>query len=154
MRLLPGLLVLVCFILFALTVASFGQKQIPAALFGGGEIASPGDWIPEENISVYPDQITIDVANPSWAKFTDTNSMEPFLDAESNAIEILPLDPELISVGDIIAYRTAAGSLIHRVVEKNYDQEGLYYRVKGDNNTLSDPLKVRYADITGVVVAI
>ncbi len=154
MRLLPSLLILICFTVISLAVVSFGQEQMPAALFGGAEVASPGNWIQEENISVYSDKVIINISNPLWAKFSDTNSMDPFLDAESNAIEILPPDPELIKVGDVIAYQTVSGTVIHRVVEKKYDERGIYFRVKGDNNTLTDPLKVRYSDITGVVVAI
>ncbi|MBI2146640.1 signal peptidase I, partial [Candidatus Woesearchaeota archaeon] len=41
-----------------------------------------------------------------------------------------------------------------RVIEKGVDDDGVYYLVKGDNNRFADPLKVRYADVVGVVVAV
>ena len=154
MRFRSYFILLFCFVFLSLVVFSFGEVQRPASFFGGNEISSPSDWILEENISVYPDKVVINIENPTWARFTDTNSMDPFFDAESNAIEILPADPHLIKVGDIIAYQTSLGTVIHRVVEKGHDEEGLYYQVKGDNNTLADPLKVRYSDVRGVVVAI
>ena len=118
------------------------------------ELSSPSDWIKEEQIKVYDDKVIFQVMNPTWAKFTNTNSMDPFIDESSHAIEILPEDPDLIEEGDVIAYETSFGIIIHRVIEKGKDDNGIYYVVKGDNNTLSDPSKVRFKDIKGVVVAV
>ncbi len=133
---------------------SFSDKQIPASFFGGQEVFSPGDWVKEDQIKVYKDKIILDVKNASWSGFTDTNSMDPFIDAEANAIEIMPLGPEAINVGDVISYQTSYGIIIHRVIEKGKDNKGIYYVVKGDNNRFKDPFKIRFPQVKGVVVAV
>jgi hypothetical protein len=125
-------------IMLSLGVISFSENgSIP--LFSSPELESPSNWIPEEAIKVYDDRVLFNVLNPTWAKFTNTNSMDPFLDEDSNAIEILPSDPDSIQVGDVISYQTSSGVIIHRVIGKGHDAMGLYYTVKGDNATFSDP---------------
>jgi len=126
-------------------------KQIPLSL-GGEELSSPTDWIKEEQIQVYEKRVIIDLEGAKWATFTNTNSMDPVLDETAHALEIPP--SENIEVGDIISYQTPYGIIVHRVVEKGIDEKGLYYLVKGDNNNLIDPFKVRFDDIVGVVVMI
>lgn len=141
-------------ILLSLAVLSATNKQIPGSFISGKEISSPGNWIDEEQIKVYQNRVVLEIPNTLWAGFTNTNSMDPFLDEQANAIEIKPTDPDSIDVGDVISYKTAYGTIIHRVVEKSLDEEGVYYLVKGDNNVFQDPFKVRFADVQGVVVAV
>lgn len=148
------LAVLLLLVLFSIAVISLKGKHIPASFFGGKELSSPSDWVKEEQIRVYENGIILDVKNASWANFTDTNSMDPLIDEQVNAIEILPEDADQINAGDIISYKTKYGIIIHRVIEKGEDEEGIYYIVKGDNNRLRDPFKVRFEDVKGVVVAI
>ena len=118
------------------------------------ELSSPSNWIKEDQIKVYNDGVVLDILNPTWAKFTNTNSMDPFIDEDSNAIEILPNNPNDINAGDVISYRSSSGVIIHRVIEKGFDDLGIYYIVKGDNNSIRDPFKVRFNDVEGVVVAV
>lgn len=142
-------------LIFLLSFISLGEKQINlSSLFNASEMPSPGDWIKENQIKVYKDRVVLEIDNPAWANFTDTNSMDPFLDEDSNTIEIKPEAPEQVNPGDIISYQTGEGIIIHRVVERGEDKEGLYYLVKGDNNSSQDPFKVRFKDIKGVVVAV
>jgi len=55
-------------------------------------------------------------------------------------------NPENIKVGDVIVYaKNASGvteDIIHRVVEINDTGGQKYYILKGDNNTIDDPVKV------------
>ena len=142
-------------LLFSLmALASLSPKQLPSS-FGSDnkEVSSPGNWIQPDQILVYQNRIILNIPDATWAEFTDTNSMDPLIDKDTNALEILPRGPEYINVGDIISYRTAYGTIIHRVIEKNQDEKGIYYVVKGDNNTSADPAKVRFEDVKGVVVA-
>lgn len=148
------LLILAVGILSFLSIFTLGERQIPAALFVAPDIPSPGDWVKEEQIKIYPNQIILDIKEARWTRFTDTNSMDPFLDAGSNGIEIIPDSPEKINAGDIISYQTNYGVIIHRVVEKGTDEQGIYYLVKGDNNPSVDPGKVRFEQVKGVLVAI
>ena len=141
-------------LVLSLTVISLSDKQIPAAFFGGHELVSPSNWIAEQQIKVYQDKIIIDVKDAIWAGFTNTNSMDPLIDENSHAVEIMPSGPEKIKVGDIISYQTEMGVIIHRVIEVGEDEQGIYYLLKGDNNKFRDPFKVRFSDVKGVVVAI
>ena len=120
------------------------------------ERISPSDHILENDVHVFSDRVVLDVDSPFWASFTDTNSMDPVIDAGANSVEASPKSPDEIAVGDIISFRTglASGTIIHRVIEKGEDDEGAYFITKGDNNPLQDPGKVRFEDIKGVVVAV
>ena len=138
----------------------FADAERPASLnilnSFSKEKQSPSDWIKENQIHVYKDRIVIDIEGAIWSRFTDTNSMDPLIDAESNGIEIAPESADDIKVGDIISYRSeyASGVLIHRVVEKGEDEKGIYFTVKGDNNNSADPGKIRFEQIEGVLVGI
>lgn len=118
--------------------------------------ASPSDWIKENQIMVFNSQVVLDLKNAEWATFTDTHSMEPVLSARANAIEVRPKSTDDIQVGDIISYESeyADGIIIHRVIEKNEDEQGVYFILKGDNNPYPDPGKIRFEQIQRVVVAI
>lgn len=139
----------VLLIIFSIMVFSFSDS-----LLASPERSSPGDWIKEEDIAVRNNQVIFKVLNPTWAKFTDTNSMDPFIDETSHAIEIIPDTPDKINVGDVISYQTSYGIIIHRVIDKGEDEKGIYFIVQGDNLQLRDPFKVRFPDIQGVVVAV
>ncbi|MBN1377139.1 hypothetical protein JW949_02260 [Candidatus Woesearchaeota archaeon] len=122
---------------------------------GPVERASPSDTIKPEQILVYNDRVVIDIQDAFWAVFTDTNSMDPVIDVEANAIEIKPKFPEDVITGDIVAYTSnyGEGVFIHRVIEKGEDSNGYYFIVKGDNVERSTE-KIRFDDIVGKVVAI
>lgn len=120
------------------------------------EVESPSDRIPESRIHVFSDKVVIDIEDASWASFTDTNSMDPFIDSGANSIEVKPESEDDINVGDVISFRTVLsdGIIIHRVVEAGEDSEGRYFITKGDNNPSVDPGKRRFEDIEGVVVGV
>lgn len=120
------------------------------------ERASPADRIKEDQIRVGREEVTISIKGAEWASFTDTNSMDPIIDSEAHAIEVIPQSEDDIQVGDIVAYESeyAEGSIIHRVAYKGEDESGTYFVMKGDNNPTSDPGKVRFSQIKRVVVAI
>jgi hypothetical protein len=122
----------------------------------GTEIASPMDRILEDQILVLKDKVVLNIQNAEWASFTDTNSMDPIIDAGANAIEVVPESEDEINVGDIVAYESdyAEGTIIHRIVYKGQDEKGTYFVIKGDNNPVSDPGKIRFEQIKKVVVAI
>lgn len=116
---------------------------------------SPWDRIPEQNIEMRSDGVFISLANPQWAVFADTNSMDPVFDQGHHAIQAIPQSEDEIHVGDIISYRSPMGfSVIHRVQKIGRDNNGWYAIVKGDNNPAPDPIKVRFDQITRVVVAL
>jgi hypothetical protein len=122
----------------------------------GEEIPSPMDRIREDQILVTNERIIINLKEAEWASFTDTNSMDPTIDAGAHAIEVIPASEDEIQPGDIVAYESeyAEGVIIHRVVYKGKDEKGTYFVLKGDNNPVNDPGKVRFEQIRKVVVAI
>jgi hypothetical protein len=120
------------------------------------ERASPYDHISENNIHVFRDEIKLDIQDAQWSSFTDTNSMDPFLDAGANGIEISPTSENDIHIGDVISYEPdfTDGIVIHRVIRTGNDNQGWYAITKGDNNPSNDPGKVRFNQINGILVAI
>jgi hypothetical protein len=117
---------------------------------------SPQDRIQEKDIRSYNMRILIEVENAIIARFTDTRSMEPILTKDANAIEIIPKDINDVKVGDIISYESkfSQGTIIHRVIDKDIDEQGLYFRTKGDNLNYDDPEKIRFNQIKRVLVGI
>ena len=130
------------------------DNDVQYAYGSGIERDSPQNWIPEQDIKVYNSGVVINVKNPEWARFADTNSMDPLFDEDANAIEIIPESVDDIEVGDIVSYKYNDISIVHRVVEKGIDEQGVYFIMKGDNNSDDDPYKVRFDQIQRVVVAI
>jgi len=137
--------------------SELSSLEKPLSLFQEGvERDSPNDWIKEDQINVYNDKVIINLKDAEWASFTDTNSMDPVIDEKANAIEIIPKSTDDIHVGDIISYKSeyADGTIIHRVIKTNSDEEGWYCIVKGDNNQNPDPGKIRFNQIKRVLIAI
>lgn len=120
------------------------------------EKASPNDWIKENQILVYSNQVILDIKNAEWSTFTDTHSMEPVISSRANAIQIKPKTSDDILIGDIISYESeyTDGIIIHRVIDKGIDEKGVYFIAKGDNNPTPDPEKIRFNQIKRVLVAI
>ncbi|MBI2147231.1 hypothetical protein HYU19_02010 [Candidatus Woesearchaeota archaeon] len=163
------LIILVSIALFASMLAgidiAIGQNsEYPSALpsafsalfFRNHEQQSPANRIAEENISVFPEQVVITLGRASWASYEDTNSMDPVLDDGAHGIEIPPASGESLKVGDIISFSTplADGLVVHRIIETGRDEQGWYARTRGDNNPAADPIRVRFEDIHGVLVAV
>ncbi len=146
-------ILLLSLLLISLTYISVAEKP-PLDQKNITKIQAPADRVTPDQIKVYPNQIVLNVKGASWASFTPTHSMNPVLDEHTNALEVKPQSPLDIHLGDIIAYTSNDGVIIHRVIEINSDAQGTYYIVKGDNNDIADPLKVRFTDIQGVVVAV
>ncbi|MBW2997661.1 signal peptidase I [Candidatus Woesearchaeota archaeon] len=123
---------------------------------GSPERLSPSDHIQESQIQIYDDKVVIATEGARWAAFTDTNSMDPFLDESSNSIEIAPKSPNDIKPGDIISYRSGITGylVVHRVISRDVDDHGVFYIVKGDNNPTQDPEKVRFEQVNGVLIGI
>ena len=119
------------------------------------EQLSPSDHIKADQIKVYQDKIVLNVKNAQWARLADTNSMDPVFDKEANVLQLIPEQASEIQEGDIISYKDVDGTrIIHRVVFKGVDSQGIYFIVKGDNNPVSDPGKIRFEQIDRVLFGI
>ena len=146
------------FILGWVASSVFGSINLrePSSLYTAPERFSPSDWVKEDQIKVYKNQIILDIQDASCSRFTDTNSMDPLLDAGSNGLEIMPQSAQQLNIGDVISYRSnySKGILIHRIVQIGKDTQGWYCRVKGDNVKVLDPGKIRFNQVEGVLVGV
>ena len=133
---------------------SFNLAQSPFA--ASKDRISPADHIKESQINVYKDKIVIDINNAIWARYTDTNSMDPLFDKGANGIEIAPGSQEDLHIGDIIAYNATwtDGVVIHRIIDIGNDEHGVYFITKGDNNPIQDPQPVRFSQVRYILIGI
>ena len=129
------------------------NNEIPFSVAVWWNSDAPGDWIDENQVKVYSDKIVIDIDGASLSKYADSGSMKPVLDRQSNGIRIVPKTENDIKVGDIVSYKNGNELIVHRVVEKSVDEEGVYFILKGDNNNYSDG-KVRFKDIKYVTIGV
>jgi len=112
----------------------------------GYQKKAPSDYIKEDNIKIYNDRIVIYVNEASISSYASSGSMIPVLDENSNGIRIKPNSEKDINVGDIISFERNNNLIVHRVIKKSYDENGVYFITKGDNNSLDDG-KVRFNEI-------
>lgn len=119
------------------------------------EQPSPSDYIKENQIDVQGNKVILNIRGVSWSSFADTNSMDPLLDDNSNALEIVPVCEDL-RAGDIVVYNSIIYDdyIVHRIQSINFDDGGIYFRLKGDNNPALDPEKVRCDQIKYQVIGV
>ena len=131
------------------------NKEQPFSITSN-ELKSPGDWISESDVKLMDNYVVIKAENTRWARFADTNSMDPVIDENSNSIEFKPASHDELQIGDIISFKSDMinGNVIHRIVDTGEDEEGWFAVTKGDNNRNVDPYKVRFEHIKGVVIAV
>lgn len=80
-----------------------------------------------------------------------SNSMVPVFYKGDMLIIMGDDEPE---IGDIVVYSTGFQEvpIVHRVVEKTYDDSDVIFSTKGDNNQYSDPWPVGPEQVHGKVV--
>lgn len=125
----------------------------PLSYFSGSEAKAPSNSIQENQILVYKDKVVIEVPGASLSAYASTGSMLPLFDKGANGIRIAPQSPDEINVGDIITFERDSNLIVHRVVEKGQDDEGIYFVTKGDNNLYTDG-KVYFQDVRYKTIAI
>jgi len=146
-----GFLSCICFT-FGLSYIGF-ERPLSFNILNLNEVQAPSDWVKSEQIEVYEDRIVINVEHASLSRYADTGSMKPVLDFNSNGIRIKPESEQDINVGDIVSFNYQGSLIVHRVVAKGTDEEGVYFITKGDNNSVSDG-KIRFEDIEYVTVGL
>ncbi len=138
------------------TLIVFSEIEKPLFIGGLGLISgskAPSNWIKENQIHIYENAIVIDIEGASISKYAPTGSMRPVLDKDSNGIRIVPENPGQIEIGDIITFEQNSQLIVHRVVDKGRDEEGVFFITKGDNNNVTDG-KVRFKDIRYVTIGV
>lgn len=107
---------------------------------------APHNVVNENQIEIKDNEVIIHVNGASLSRYASTGSMKPTFDENSNGIRIVPASEDDIEVGDIITYSQGESLIVHRVIEKGVDSDGVYFIPKGDNNSISDG-KIRFKDI-------
>ena len=111
------------------------------------DVKAPRDIIKTEHITQLDGSVTINLGVPSYvSSVLDTNSMVPTVDWSHNTLLIKDFNREDLECGDVVVFQPterASELIIHRIVETGIDNQGAYYRTKGDNCTRKDPYILR-----------
>lgn len=132
------------------------ETEIPLNLGGfsfNSGTEAPGNWVEEKEIHIYENVVVIDIEGASLSRYAPTGSMVPVLDKDSNGIRIVPENPSEIDIGDIITFEQDSQLIVHRVIDKGNDEEGVFFITKGDNNNVTDG-RVRFEDVRYVTIGI
>jgi len=153
LKILEYLIFFIIGFLSSLLLSMYSNIEMPLGLSLNENLESPSDWINENQIHVYENAIVIDIEDASISKYAPTGSMIPVLDENSNGIRIIPESENDINVGDIITFEQDSQLIVHRVIEKGSDEEGVYFITKGDNSNITDG-KIRFKNIKYVTIGI
>jgi len=154
MRYLPYLLIFLTGFLSCILLINYSNiSEIPLSLSTNNNPNAPGDWIKQDQIQITNDKIIISIKDASLSSYAATGSMKPVFDKEANGIRIKPTNESQINIGDIISYQSNDNLIVHRVIEKGADSDGVYFVVKGDNNNLPDK-NIRFKDIKYITIGI
>ena len=134
--------------------------EVPSTVSGFGVLSSgfdkeisPSDHVGEDDIIVLDNKVILNIRGVSLSNYADSGSMVPVLDKGANGIRIVPLSEDEVEVGDIVSFRIGGILVVHRVIEKGVDDEGVWFDVKGDANMIGDG-RIRFEDIEYVTVGI
>lgn len=87
----------------------------------------------------------------------NTNSMDGLLDYGHTVLLIKEFDKSQLAVGDIVVYQPTkryANQIIHRIVKIGEDEQGRWYKTRGDNCATTDPYKLRNNHILFLCIGI
>ena len=113
----------------------------------------PSDFISEKDIIADNDSITFFIDNPVLSRYENSESMAPFLGKGATGVGFKPESSEDIRVGDVVSFWQDGNIIVHRVIEKGIDKQGVYFITKGDDNYINDG-KIRFEEIDSVLVAV
>ncbi len=152
------------FVVCAFLVFSFGSElEFPSSISGfgirdlglarGDIVSAPSDYVFEEDIIVLKDRVILRIEGVTLSNYVDSGSMVPVLDKGANGIRVVPKSEDDVDVGDIVSFRNGGILIVHRVVEKGVDDDGVWFEVKGDANLVGDG-RIRFGDIEYVTVGV
>jgi hypothetical protein len=118
-----------------------------------GDVGAPSTWVADEEIILFDNEVLLRIENVSMSRYASTGSMLPTLGRNSRGLVVVPRDVGQVGVGDIVSFRDFGRLIVHRVVEKGTDEEGVYFITKGDNSDFLDG-KIRFEDIEHVLIGI
>jgi hypothetical protein len=138
---------IVLYVILIFSLGFFASQLLNKGMISGQVVSeTPKDYISEREILVYSDRIVIKVENASISNYDNTGSMAPVLGEGVNGIKVRPRGEDDVNVGDIVSFDKGGGVIVHRVIEKGIDGDGVYFVTKGDNALIDDG-KIRFVDI-------
>ncbi len=142
-----------CSVLFYVASSGFEMPLGLAIYQDKSNLSAPSNWVSEDNIHVYNDKLVLDVKGISLSRYASTGSMKPVFDENANGIRVVPVNESQIQVGDIVSFKRGENMIVHRIVEKGIDENGIYFITKGDSNQYPDE-KIRFKDIAYVTIGV
>jgi len=149
-------LILIILIVNVFFIISFTGFSILGFTFFESEnknLQTPFDFISEDQIIIEEGKIIISLDNYVLSRYTPSQSMAPVLGQETTGIGFKPNSEDDLHVGDIVSFYQDESLIVHRIIKKEYDEQGIYFITKGDNNNLDDG-KIRFSQIDSVLVAL
>lgn len=122
------------------------------SVYYNGYLDLPIDYFDDSDIEIVDGGIFINISNYSLNRHS-SDSMSPILGNTSTSIMTIPLEASEVNIGDVVSFKKDGLMIVHRVVDKGIDDEGVYFITKGDNNAHTDD-KIRFEDIKGVLIGI
>ena len=119
---------------------------------GNTILNTQSNWLTEDDIQLKDNQLIININNSQILTYSDTRSMQPYVNQNSMSIILKP-EYGSLKVGDVIIFQKNGKLITHRIVGLGTDNSGVFYLTQGDNNEVSDG-KIRFEDIKGVVVGV
>ncbi len=117
-----------------------------------GQIKMPSDYLKDNDFLVYDDKIILKIENAKISDY-ESSSMEPFLGKGVNGIVIIPKNENELEIGDIITYKKDEKLIVHRIIDKGKDENGMFFITRGDNSNTIDG-KIRFERIEHKLVGI
>ncbi len=153
-RILLGVFVLIAVFMlgFLFARADFGILGRVIDSDAANESNLPADYLKEEDFLVYSNKVILQVENAKITNY-ESESMLPFLGKGANGIVVEVESAEDVNVGDVITFRRGDTLVVHRVIEKGVDEEGIYFITKGDNVDIVDG-KIRFESIEHKLIGI
>jgi len=123
---------------------------------GTVDLPNPSDWVRTDAITIQGAKVTIDFSKlnvpldqdpvVNYSDIKATKSMLPVFGSRHNNILLKGANPNdqgailnYIKPGDIIVAASTRGKIVHRVDKVGHDNQGRYFKTRGDNVYKRDP---------------
>ncbi len=145
------LVILIVNIFFVLSLTGF--SILGFTFFEPEKLQTPFNHISEDKIIIEDNKIIIDLEDYVLSRYTSSQSMVPVLGQGTTGVGFKPKLETDLHVGDIVSFKQDGELIVHRIIEKGVDEQGIYFITKGDNNDVNDG-KIRFSQIDSVLVAL
>ena len=149
------LFIMVCLVSVMFVKDMYQKKENYNNVYLNSPDYVPGDYIKEQQIHVWNDSFCVyNLTDVIWSDiYNNSFSMNPTLANGHHTIQVAVNSFNELKIGDIISYERNETLVIHRVIDKGEDEEGLFLITKGDNCIYEDR-KVRMNQVKDKVIAI